>query len=100
MTSLLLPEHTGSSVLESRVLELAHLMATLIQAYSFDLPKEGNGGTLSTFEGAADYGDGAGESVIDDGDEATMYFKVMLPMADMLNADAKMANVRGGHPLL
>jgi N-lysine methyltransferase SETD6 len=63
--------------------ELFHQMASIIMAYAFDIPQEDS---RSDLEGEK------GEEVIDDEDQRTVL--TMIPLADMLNADAEQNNAR------
>ncbi|KAJ6109885.1 hypothetical protein N7486_002120 [Penicillium sp. IBT 16267x] len=67
------------------LLELAHTMGSLIMAYAFDIE---NGEDDEDEEG-----DGGDESFMSD-DEGEQYPKGMVPLADMLNADADRNNAR------
>lgn len=62
---------------EEALLEVAHRMATLIMAYAFDMEK----------------GDESGESCDDSSSALHPLSKVMVPLADMFNADGEMMNV-------
>lgn len=66
------------------LLELAHTMGSLIMAYAFDIE---NGEDDEDEEG-----DGGDESFMSD-DEDEQYPKGMVPLADLLNADADRNNV-------
>lgn len=65
------------------LLDLAHMMGSLIMAYAFDIEKA---------EGSDDDADGEGESGYMT-DEEEQLPKGMVPLADMLNADADRNNV-------
>jgi len=62
---------------------LFHQMASIIMAYAFDIPQED---PLSDLENEKD------EELIDDEDQQTVL--TMIPLADMLNADAERNNAR------
>lgn len=66
--------------------ELYHRVASIIMAYAFDIPEEGE-----TKEIEADGGDD--ELVSDDGEDEKTVLS-MIPLADMLNADADRNNAR------
>lgn len=65
------------------LLELAHIMGSLIMAYAFDIEKA---------EDDEDEGDAGDESYMTD-DEEEQLPKGMVPLADLLNADADRNNV-------
>lgn len=67
------------------LLELAHIMGSLIMAYAFDIEKA---------EDDEDEGDAGDESYMTD-DEEEQLPKGMVPLADLLNADADRNNVCG-----
>ena len=62
-------------------MELFHQMASLIMAYAFDIPQE---------DPRSDLESDKGEELIDDEDQQTVL--TMIPLADMLNADAERNN--------
>jgi SET domain-containing protein 6 len=66
------------------LIELAHVMGSLIMAYAFDIEKS---------EDDEDEGDANDESYMTD-DEDEQLPKGMVPLADLLNADADRNNVR------
>lgn len=68
---------------ESEYMALAHRMGSLILAYSFDIEKDDDSSSIDTAE----------ESLVTD-DEEELLTKGMVPMADMLNADADRKNAR------
>lgn len=67
------------------LLELAHIMGSLIMAYAFDIEKA---------EDDEDEGDAGDESYMTD-DEEEQLPKGLVPLADLLNADADRNNVCG-----
>jgi N-lysine methyltransferase SETD6 len=64
-------------------IELFHQMASTIMAYAFDIPEEDPRSDLESEKG---------EDLVDDEDETTIL--TMIPLADMLNADAERNNAR------
>ncbi|KAK8169952.1 SET domain-containing protein RMS1 [Phyllosticta citrichinensis] len=76
------PDGTGTSVSDDELLALAHRMGSTIMAYAFDIEQEDN----------------AGKDVDEDGyaseEEEADLPKGMVPLADMLNADADKNNAR------
>lgn len=64
-------------------IELFHQIASIIMAYAFDIPQDD---PRSDLEGERD------EELIDDEDQQTVL--TMIPLADMLNADAERNNAR------
>lgn len=81
-------QHIAPLGLENCDLQLCHKVASIIQAYAFDIPEE-----VSDSSG----GDGAPsreeDLVSDDGEDEKIILS-MIPMADMLNADAERNNAR------
>jgi SET domain-containing protein 6 len=74
--------------LEDFNLELCHQVASVIMAYAFDIPdEESNKQDNGTAEGEAD------DLVSDDGEDEKTILS-MIPLADMLNADAERNNAR------
>jgi SET domain-containing protein 6 len=71
------------------LLELAHVMGSLIMAYAFDIEKA---------EDDDDEGEAADDSYMTD-DEEEQLPKGMVPLADLLNADADRNNVSLLHPI-
>ncbi|KAG0648428.1 Ribosomal lysine N-methyltransferase 4 [Hyphodiscus hymeniophilus] len=68
--------------------DMCHRVASIIMAYAFDIPEK-----ISTTEGDTSLGDVEDELISDDeGDEKTLLS--MIPLADMLNADAARNNAR------
>ncbi|KAI9864542.1 MAG: hypothetical protein M1813_003031 [Trichoglossum hirsutum] len=72
----------GSSLSDDEIIALAHRMGSTIMAYAFDLEKV-----------AHEEPDGDDEGFVSD-DEDVMVPKGMVPLADMLNADAHRNNAR------
>ncbi|KAF8457974.1 hypothetical protein BGX38DRAFT_1138974 [Terfezia claveryi] len=70
---------------ESSLLSCAHRMASCIMSYSFDIKK-----TVSN-PNTTDDSDSSSE---DEEDEEAQYYKAMVPLADLLNADADKNNAR------
>ncbi len=64
-------------------IELFHQIASIIMAYAFDIPQE---------DPQSDAENEKGEELIDDEDQQTVL--TMIPLADMLNADAERNNAR------
>lgn len=77
------PTEALSPESQKTVLGLAHMMGSLIMAYAFDVEEDADDG-----EGADSQADSL---VTDDEDDPP---KGMVPLADMLNADADLNNVR------
>jgi hypothetical protein len=71
----------GSSLSDDEIIALAHRMGSTIMAYAFDLEKV-----------VHEEPDGDDEGFVSD-DEDVMVPKGMVPLADMLNADAHKNNV-------
>jgi len=70
---------------ESSLLSCAHRMASCIMSYSFDIKK-----TVSHHNTTSDSDSGSE----DEEDEEAQHYKAMVPLADLLNADADKNNAR------
>ncbi|KAH7393112.1 hypothetical protein BKA64DRAFT_76771 [Cadophora sp. MPI-SDFR-AT-0126] len=79
-------QHIAPLNLENGSLEMCHRVASIIMAYAFDIPeKASQDETQNTEEGD--------DLVSDDGEDERTTLS-MIPLADMLNADATMNNAR------
>jgi SET domain-containing protein 6 len=67
--------------------ELYHRVASVIMAYAFDIPEDGDTKETEQSEGNAD------DLISDDGEDEKTILS-MIPLADMLNADADRNNAR------
>ncbi|TVY49529.1 Ribosomal lysine N-methyltransferase [Lachnellula occidentalis] len=72
--------------LDERNVELHHRVASIIMAYAFDIPEDGE-------EKEPERGGDADELISDDGEDEKTVLS-MIPLADMLNADADRNNAR------
>ncbi|KAI9850681.1 MAG: hypothetical protein M1838_005245 [Thelocarpon superellum] len=70
------------------ILAKAHCMGSIILAYAFDIEED-----EEDDESAHDT-DNDAEELVEDDEEAVIFPKGLVPMADMLNADADMKNAR------
>lgn len=77
-------DHLTDGVDESSLLSCSHRMASCIMSYSFDIKK-----TVSNPNTTDDSDSGS-----EDEDEEAQYYKAMVPLADLLNADADKNNAR------
>jgi SET domain-containing protein 6 len=84
----LFSQHIAPLGLEDCDPEMCHRVASIIMAYAFDIPEEGT--TKDTNQNAEDDGD---DVVSDDGEDEKTILS-MIPLADMLNADADRNNAR------
>ena len=77
---------------EGRVLREAHRMASVIMSYSFDLAvPEKKAAVVVAATGSQDVGES--DDDVEEEDEDKEVYKAMVPLADMLNADADRNNV-------
>ena len=80
-------QHIAPLGLENCNTNMCHRVASIIMAYAFDIPEK-----TSTNEGNAGEDESEDELVSDDEDEQTLLS--MIPLADILNADADRNNAR------
>lgn len=74
----------------AKMIELAHMAGSLLMAYAFDIDRD---------ETKSENGDGASEEHDWEEDDEAEPLKGMVPLADMLNADADRNNVRCAQPV-
>ncbi|KAH8821692.1 hypothetical protein F5884DRAFT_98662 [Xylogone sp. PMI_703] len=85
----LFAEHLGVAETTSVNVELCHKIASVIMAYAFDIPEEQNMDTSMAKDEEDD-----GDDLVSDDEEETKTILSMVPLADMLNADADRNNAR------
>ena len=85
----LFSEHISPLDLEGCGTDLCHQVASIIMAYAFDIPEK----TVDALNGDASKDQDEDELVSDDEDEEPTVLS-MIPLADMLNADADRNNAR------
>lgn len=78
--------HNTGEVLVESLLSVAHRMASCIMSYSFDIKR--NVSPPNTTD------DSDSDNGTDHDDEETQHYKAMVPLADLLNADANENNAR------
>jgi SET domain-containing protein 6 len=81
-------KHVAPLGLENCNTDICHLVASIIMAYAFDTPEK-----IDTSEGNAGV-DEDGEELVSDDEEDEKTLLSMIPLADMLNADADRNNAR------
>jgi SET domain-containing protein 6 len=81
-------QHVAPLGLENCAMDIFHRFASIIMAYAFDIPEK-----INTAEGHTGGEEGADELVSDDEDDEKTLLS-MIPLADMLNADADRNNAR------
>jgi len=72
--------------------EMCHRVASIIMAYAFDIPEEQP--TTENPSNDNGVGDGEGEDLVSDDEDDEKTILSMIPLADMLNADADRNNAR------
>lgn len=83
----LFAQHVAPLNIENATLEMCHKVASVIMAYAFDIPE------LAEKESTEPQEDEANELVSDNGEDEKAILS-MIPLADMLNADADRNNAR------
>lgn len=82
-------EHISPLGLEGCSTELCHQVASIIMAYAFDIPEKTTGALNGDASKEQD-----GDELVSDDEEDEPTVLSMIPLADMLNADADRNNVR------
>lgn len=82
-------QHLAPLGLENCNIDMCHRVASIIMAYAFDIPEEKTNPNESSTGG-----DDEGEELISDDEEDEKTMLSMIPLADMLNADADRNNAR------
>jgi SET domain-containing protein 6 len=82
-------QHIAPLGLGNYGIELCHRVASVIMAYAFDIPEEKSTGTMDDNEGSE-----GGDDLVSDDEEEEKTVLSMVPLADMLNADADRNNAR------
>jgi len=85
-------QHVAPLGLSNYDLELLHRVASIIMAYAFDIPEEKPMDTENSNENTT--GDEEGDDLVSDSGEDEKTILSMVPLADMLNADAERNNAR------
>jgi SET domain-containing protein 6 len=86
-------QHIAPLGLENYSVDLSHRIASIIMSYAFDIPEDNNPeNPNATGNGLALGGDGD-DLISDDGEDEKTILS-MIPLADMLNADADRNNAR------
>jgi SET domain-containing protein 6 len=81
--------HISPLGLENGNAEMCHRVASVIMAYAFDIPEKSN-----SDEENDNGGDDDGDELVSDDEEDEKTILSMIPLADMLNADADRNNAR------
>ena len=84
----LFSQHVAPLGLQNSNTDMCHRVASIIMAYAFDIPER-----MNTQEGNTDR-DEDGEELVSDDEEDEKTLLSMIPLADMLNADADRNNAR------
>jgi SET domain-containing protein 6 len=82
-------QHIAPLGLDNYSIEMCHRVASVIMAYAFDIPEEKTTGTMDDNEGSE-----GGDDLVSDDEEEEKTVLSMVPLADMLNADADRNNAR------
>lgn len=83
-------QHIAPLGLRNYDLETCHRVASIIMAYAFDIPEK----NLQNIEDDSATNEDEGEELVSDDEEEEKTILSMIPLADMLNADADRNNAR------
>ncbi|KAI5806671.1 hypothetical protein DFH27DRAFT_549109 [Peziza echinospora] len=90
----------SGKVVDESLMKSAHRMASCIMSYSFDVeatPEDAAATIAARKARAAESGEANEEESDSDDEEELVYYKAMVPLADMLNADGEKNNARLFH---